>query len=80
MGDTDEDTFCKKMRKATRDIHAVSDALVNAKLAFGKKKSTHLLQLIDIAVSLNHFRTLCTKWACTPINLMTISRSIIAMF
>ncbi|XP_012267959.1 uncharacterized protein LOC105692954 [Athalia rosae] len=34
MGDSEEDTFCKKMRKATRDIHAVSDALVNAKLAF----------------------------------------------
>lgn len=24
------------MRKATREIHAISDALVNAKLAFGK--------------------------------------------
>ncbi|XP_066587227.1 uncharacterized protein Ho [Prorops nasuta] len=30
-----EDTFCKKMRRATREIHAISDALVNAKLAFG---------------------------------------------
>ncbi|KAJ9600796.1 hypothetical protein L9F63_001008 [Diploptera punctata] len=29
-----EETFTKQMRKATRDIHAVSDALVNAKLAF----------------------------------------------
>lgn len=27
--------FSKQMREATRDIHALSDALVNAKLAFG---------------------------------------------
>ena len=35
MTDSEED-FCTKMRKATREIHAISDALVNAKLAFGK--------------------------------------------
>lgn len=35
MTNKDEDTFCKKMRKATREIHSISDALVNAKLAFG---------------------------------------------
>ncbi|XP_069673121.1 uncharacterized protein Ho [Periplaneta americana] len=29
-----EETFTKQMRKATREIHAISDALVNAKLAF----------------------------------------------
>lgn len=34
MSDTG-DTFCKKMRRATREIHALSDSLVNAKLAFG---------------------------------------------
>ncbi|XP_033207940.1 heme oxygenase 1 [Belonocnema kinseyi] len=34
MTDSENDTFCKKMRKATREIHAVSDALVNAKLVF----------------------------------------------
>ncbi|KAK0157951.1 hypothetical protein PV328_011633 [Microctonus aethiopoides] len=28
-------TFCDEMRKATREVHAVSDALVNAKLALG---------------------------------------------
>ncbi|XP_074115271.1 heme oxygenase [Cotesia typhae] len=28
-------TFCDDMRKATRKIHAISDALVNAKLALG---------------------------------------------
>jgi hypothetical protein len=28
--------FTKEMRKATRDVHDISDALVNAKLAFGK--------------------------------------------
>jgi hypothetical protein len=33
MGD---ETFTKKMRGATREIHAISDTLVNAKLAFGK--------------------------------------------
>lgn len=36
MPDNEEENFCKKMRKATREIHAISDALVNAKLAFGK--------------------------------------------
>ncbi|XP_076644327.1 heme oxygenase isoform X2 [Halictus rubicundus] len=35
MSNRSEDTFCKKMRKATREIHTISDALVNAKLAFG---------------------------------------------
>ncbi|KOX70144.1 Heme oxygenase [Melipona quadrifasciata] len=35
MTNKNEDTFCKKMRKATREIHSISDALVNAKLAFG---------------------------------------------
>lgn len=35
MEESEEENFCKKMRKATREIHAVSDALVNAKLAFG---------------------------------------------
>ncbi|EFN82497.1 Heme oxygenase 2 [Harpegnathos saltator] len=30
-----EENFCEKMAKATRGIHAISDALVNAKLAFG---------------------------------------------
>jgi len=33
---TEEENFCKKMAKATRGIHAISDALVNAKLACGK--------------------------------------------
>lgn len=31
----DQDTFCKQMRKATREVHTISDKLVNAKLAFG---------------------------------------------
>lgn len=35
MPDKEEENFCKKMAKATRGIHAISDALVNAKLAFG---------------------------------------------
>ncbi|XP_015118582.1 heme oxygenase [Diachasma alloeum] len=34
MGESKGDTFCKQMRAATRQIHAVSDAVVNAKLAF----------------------------------------------
>jgi len=34
----EEENFCKKMSKATRGIHAISDALVNAKLAFGKDR------------------------------------------
>lgn len=32
----EETPFSKQMRLATREIHANSDALVNAKLAFGK--------------------------------------------
>lgn len=32
-----DDNFCKRMRKATQEVHAASDALVNAKLAFGKR-------------------------------------------
>lgn len=39
MTSKDEETFCKKMQKATREIHSISDALVNAKLAFGKAQS-----------------------------------------
>lgn len=35
MGDNDV-SFTKQMRKATRNVHSISDALVNAKLAFGK--------------------------------------------
>jgi len=31
-----EETFTKKIRRVTREIHAISDALVNAKLAFGE--------------------------------------------
>lgn len=34
MTDYENENFCKKMRKATKEIHAVSDALVNAKLVF----------------------------------------------
>lgn len=34
---TEDIPFTKQMRQATREIHAVSDALVNAKLAFGKE-------------------------------------------
>ncbi|XP_049964879.1 uncharacterized protein LOC126486072 [Schistocerca serialis cubense] len=33
-------SFCKQMRAATRDVHAVSDALVNAKLAFALSDNT----------------------------------------
>lgn len=35
MANQEQDTFCKKMRKATREVHTISDSLVNAKLAFG---------------------------------------------
>ncbi|KOC70406.1 Heme oxygenase 1 [Habropoda laboriosa] len=35
MTNKDQDTFCKKMRKATKEIHTISDTLVNTKLAFG---------------------------------------------
>lgn len=31
-----DNSFSKQMRIATREIHKISDALVNAKLAFGK--------------------------------------------
>lgn len=42
---TEEENFCKKMAKATRGRHAVSDALVNAKLAFGKELEDDSRQL-----------------------------------
>lgn len=29
-------SFSTQMRKATREVHSLSDALVNAKLVFGK--------------------------------------------
>ena len=33
--------FTKQMRKATRDIHNISDALINAKLGIGEYKTKH---------------------------------------
>lgn len=30
------DSFSKRMRRETRDVHKISDALINAKLAFGE--------------------------------------------
>lgn len=36
MANTKEDSFSKRMRKETRDVHNISDKLINAKLAFGK--------------------------------------------
>ncbi|CAK9800301.1 Heme oxygenase 1 [Anthophora quadrimaculata] len=35
MANKNQDTFCKKMRKATKEIHTISNTLVNTKLAFG---------------------------------------------
>ena len=32
----DNELFTKKMRRVTREIHGVSDALINAKLGIGK--------------------------------------------
>lgn len=32
----DVELFTKRMRRETRDVHKISDALVNAKMAFGK--------------------------------------------
>lgn len=39
MANSKEESFSKRMRKETRDVHKVSDALINAKLVFGKKKT-----------------------------------------
>lgn len=33
---TNSDGFSKRMRRETRDVHKISDALINAKLAFGE--------------------------------------------
>lgn len=49
MPDKEEENFCKKMAKATRGIHAISDALVNAKLAFGKDRETPVAISRDVA-------------------------------
>lgn len=32
----DAELFTKRMRRETRDVHKISDALVNAKMAFGE--------------------------------------------
>lgn len=32
----DDDTVDKEVRKATKDVHTLTDVLVNAKFAFGK--------------------------------------------
>lgn len=37
MAEAKDEGFSKRMRKETRDVHKVSDALINAKLAFGKQ-------------------------------------------
>lgn len=34
--DTVDMTFTKEVRKATKDVHTLTDVLVNAKFAFGK--------------------------------------------
>lgn len=31
----DAESFSKRMRRETREVHKISDALINAKLAFG---------------------------------------------
>lgn len=31
----EKELFTKRMRRETRDVHEISDALINAKLAFG---------------------------------------------
>lgn len=36
MDSQKEILFTKKMRIATREIHGISDALINAKIGFGK--------------------------------------------
>lgn len=40
------ETFTKRMRRETRDVHKISDALINAKLAFGKFLNLTAVQLI----------------------------------
>lgn len=37
-------SFSKQMRIATRDVHKISDALVNAKMVFGKLFSFAVLK------------------------------------
>lgn len=36
MASEKEVSFWKRLRKETRDVHRISDALINAKLAFGE--------------------------------------------
>lgn len=40
--------FTKQMRKATREIHDISDALVNAKLGIGKVLLYYTISLFKI--------------------------------
>ena len=37
MDNKEDVLFTKKMRIVTREIHGVSDALINAKIGFGRK-------------------------------------------
>lgn len=47
-------SFSKQMRMATRDVHKLSDNLVNAKLAFGKKKK-EITSLLIFSHTMTHF-------------------------
>ncbi len=48
--------FTKQMRKATREIHDISDALVNAKLGIGNLFA--LTYLVDISLYVNFYQQL----------------------
>lgn len=48
-----EELFTTTMRKATRKAHAISDALVNAKLLFGKNFLSHFITNIKFIIKNN---------------------------
>nr|CAD7425602.1 unnamed protein product [Timema monikensis] len=68
-----EQLFTKKMRAATRDVHAISDGLVNAKLAFALSDNSvwadGLLVFYEI---FNYLEEAMNRLRHTPIGLLKI--------
>lgn len=67
MTNTKEESFSKRMRKETRDVHKISDALINAKLAFGKQFL--LIQWSKVLIAIpklfqRYQTTMCGQMGC----------------
>ncbi|CAK9812144.1 Heme oxygenase 2 [Anthophora plagiata] len=73
MANKDQDTFCKKMRKATKEIHTISDTLVNTKLAFGFLDDSVWADGLLVFYEIFRYLELATiRWKHTEIGLFLI--------